>query len=257
MGMLFMQADYQNCILCGNENLSHEHVIPKWMYSNFPQLFSEPLYTAMILPGGVIDESLPGKNGIKIPVLCESCNRVFGSQIQKRAKPFLTDMILNGKVSLTKKQCKHVSKWCFNYLVVREFYHPMVKALSDETRGNFLRNIIPHGILMFVKSHINSEPPYSRLRVFQHSSSDKLLFLVLQIGKVSFLILADSSTKYLTRYSLARLDLQMHLQSLGFTLFFDEKSYPFDIEPLQGNIFSRDDASHLIDNLSNILMRMG
>ncbi|KOT96165.1 hypothetical protein ADK70_09750 [Streptomyces rimosus subsp. pseudoverticillatus] len=105
-----------DCLFCGeNRKMTKEHILPRWMREEFPELAKEPVYS-----GSRFEYDSPAGNGPKerieggrkqggpftnqAPVVCGSCNGGWMSGLETAVRKPLVQMIKGLPVTLTAEQ---------------------------------------------------------------------------------------------------------------------------------------------------------
>jgi hypothetical protein len=124
-----------DCLFCGeNRKMTKEHILPRWMREEFPELAKEPVYS-----GSRFEYDSPAGNGPKerivggreqggggpftrqARVVCGSCNGGWMSVLETAVRQPLVQMIKGLPVTLALEDQKKVALWSAMKLMVAYF----------------------------------------------------------------------------------------------------------------------------------------
>jgi hypothetical protein len=94
------------CLFCGNENLSHEHVIARWLREELK--IQRPVEEHLEFGAPRTWDTL----AVVLPEVCEGCNTGWLSWTEKRANPILRPMLFGDRdLRLNAMQQAKLARW--------------------------------------------------------------------------------------------------------------------------------------------------
>jgi hypothetical protein len=163
----------RQCVFCGVGKVSNEHVYPIW----FRKLFAER-------SGGKarwVDTSRPDfqepglkfveKLDVKVKRVCEGCNNGWMSQLETKAKPILSPMIMgdNLPISLSGSDQKIVAAWAFKTTLMADFFtrRPIFR---QPLHADFFRDKTPpKNCAIWTGAYVSAFGPMAPLLLFRPS----------------------------------------------------------------------------------------
>jgi len=102
----------KECIFCGGRVNSKEHAWPNWLVKLLKQTADEQVATDAQFAGGEVKRWVGVDAAIKFKNVCQTtCNGGWMSELEDRARPILTDMLMGKPVTLSATQQLTVSAW--------------------------------------------------------------------------------------------------------------------------------------------------
>jgi hypothetical protein len=156
-----MSRPQKQCIFCDNPANSKEHFWPEWMHELLPQL-PDPRHNRKIheyhpkvghTESGV--EHRPGGvHTIKLRVLCNDCNTVWGRGLEEEVRPLLTPLIEGTPVALDHSQMAVIARWITLKCILGEHASPNRSMTPEADRFAFRKNgTIPEYFRIYVINH--------------------------------------------------------------------------------------------------------
>lgn len=130
------------CIFCGEvATMTGEHVFGHWTTKAVQPNVLEQVILTFKTDSEIRVDKLdltnrnPRNNGhsnMRLNVLCRDCNNVWGSALQEDTSLALKPVLRGDKWHLTDQERETVAKWVTSLLMVRQYVHPELVALTDE-----------------------------------------------------------------------------------------------------------------------------
>lgn len=193
------------CVLCNMERpLTAEHIFADWIGRTTGYTSKKSIQT--LLTAGVFKHStIPGNHAErKLKVLCNQCNNEWGSRLQNKTSPILKQLILGHRYDLSIREQEQIARWLTCFVMVREFVHPEVKTISQETRSKFRKSSsIPRGMAIWMAPFSGTRSNLATWhRVFKTSRFDlqkpspDTYFTLLVISRVLFFVFGSSNKSF-------------------------------------------------------------
>ena len=104
----------RRCIFCGNSPVSKEHAVPLWaakLVKADPR-FRPPDHVTHTRRTPKRTHEWQGNDvDVTAKCVCAACNNGWMAEIEDRAKPLLTPMILGNRISLTMQEQEAITSW--------------------------------------------------------------------------------------------------------------------------------------------------
>jgi hypothetical protein len=146
------------CSVRRAKDITKEHFWGKWLRRAFPDLSrgSHTQHTVTtdlrnkrgdrigIRPRGKGRLARPGAPiSQTLRVVCENCNNGWMGDLQRNAKPLISDMVHGKWPILDCASRLHVARWAIMFTMVYEFADPETMALTPNERLDFKKSLIP------------------------------------------------------------------------------------------------------------------
>lgn len=216
--------EVKKCILCNmDRQLTAEHIFADWIgrATGYTSKYSiATLQTAKTIK----QSTTPGNHAERtLKILCNECNNEWGSRLQNKTSPILKPLILGQRYNLSKHEQEQIARWLTCFVMIREFVHPELKTISQETRSKFRKSsIIPRGMAMWMAPFSGTKSNLSTWhRAFitstpktQEASPDTH-FTILVISNVLFFVFGSSNKAFANPGQLEMHALSAYLNEAG------------------------------------------
>lgn len=145
----------KKCIFCQlPRRMSEEHIWGKWLKAYIPPTMNKHTMQAVQInrPNERTTGNIYLKAGdplrSKVKVVCVDCNNRWLSEIQNRAKPFLTPLIRGDRTALGPEAQQRAAAWCAMATMTAEFIDrdPKTIAVPQSQRDWLMNNgTVPPG----------------------------------------------------------------------------------------------------------------
>ena len=133
------------CVFCGNTLLTEEHVFSDWIKKIIPRT-GEPKYEQLLTDVSnigdetfVISPALKFKQGHygnqRVKVICNDCNSGWMNQMEQKARPILTPLILGEDYSINRADQLALSNCAILKTIIAECTDIPNKAIRAEERN--------------------------------------------------------------------------------------------------------------------------
>lgn len=122
--------------------MTGEHLIAEWI-GNILGYDADTTYNTFKFNGDYKEGETRyygGHRNSKIPVLCQSCNSEWSSQIQNQTRDFLKPILDGDRWRISMKERERFATWMSLFIVVRQLLHPELAALHAKDRLSFYRS---------------------------------------------------------------------------------------------------------------------
>lgn len=143
----------KNCIFCGNNNLTKEHIFPHFMRKNLPHYFefgSNHYITRKSDDGEekITNGLLTRYNGrdhrdLKLKIVCAKCNNEWMSNIDNKSKNTLISLLADGAINIRRENYFTLATWVTKFLMVYEYADTETITITDNDRLLFKNNQQP------------------------------------------------------------------------------------------------------------------
>lgn len=164
------------CIFCGRLPLTHEHLVPKWISKLLPdhQLIHHQNHNYSSWTNRENQIFSPKHDFIErtLKIVCRQCNNKWMSDLQEKARPVLTPLILGQESELDENSVHLIRAWMVAFTMVSEYvdpYHELVTVSQDERRA-FMQDqkVMPHWSVWLGRTKLSR----SRLRMHTAASTE-------------------------------------------------------------------------------------
>jgi hypothetical protein len=208
------------CILCGDHTkLTGEHIFAHWISratcpTQYPdlQLILKTPDSSLVERFNLTNFKAPRNKGfsnVRLNVLCDSCNSGWGSELQEQTSKVLKPILQGDPLLLDDSARQIVATWMTSFVIVRQFLHPELNSISEETRLEFFKTKKPmNGISIWVARYDGAnayESPCRTLTIFKETDktppTPNTGFLTMNIGNLIFFALWSSAQSFINDFS--------------------------------------------------------
>lgn len=134
-----------NCVFCGSEDLSGEHIWPKWA----AQILGSREDKSRRVEGfrvhtektRLVSEEMNERHGHiahkKVFVVCQKCNNTWMSELENETKDIALPLMQGKEINLTPDMQHSLAKWVFLKTLVAENNRPDEAIFTQATRDSF------------------------------------------------------------------------------------------------------------------------
>ncbi len=264
----------RQCIFCGADGVTKEHVYPRWMRNYLPNdlrtdhqvsLKTQELHTGTNQHTHYEQPGAMNKTGAlrsrKLEVVCQSCNGGWMSMLQSEAKRPLEQMIHGRFGYRTLKAQASIASWACMFTTIHERGHVPTATVNFHQRQKFMAaKLPPPGWLVWIgrssdslaSAHFGFHRGFGISKVLSPDIPMDTQLTFAQMGRLCLLTFSTIKEPHgMLRDQL----LQVTAGHAGFRPVWPPSERPIFEDPVPFPEISAEIAGTLIADLSKVIMQ--
>jgi hypothetical protein len=139
----------RRCVFCGSGKMTREHIYPAWVGALIRAHVGSGIWSSPEYGWRTEDLDVVAKH------VCKKCNDTWMSQLEDRAKPILTPMIIGTPLVLRSEHQAAIATWCFKTAIMADFLSTPQSLTEATYREFFELRAPPSNCVIGVAAHIS------------------------------------------------------------------------------------------------------